>query len=109
MTNISDIYSKKTTDDKTVNNIYIDDIYAYLSTNFGVIKINMKDEEITNTYNLGQKINSCIVVNNQIFANSTTAGIFMGKQTDNLIDKSNWTKVTSNVVEKLYYYDGNII
>src|SRR5574344_2118285 len=109
VTNISDIYSKKTTDDKTVNNIYIDDIYAYLSTNFGVIKINMKDEEITNTYNLGQKINSCIVVNNQIFANSTTAGIFMGKQTDNLIDKSNWTKVTSNVVEKLYYYDGNII
>jgi hypothetical protein len=109
ITNISDIYSKSTTDDKTINSITIDDIYAYLSTNFGIIKVNMRDAEITNTYNIGRKISSCVIYNNNIYANSSTEGIFIGKKTDNLIDKSNWINITTNAVEKIYNYNGNII
>lgn len=109
VTNIADIYNKSTTDDKTINSVAIDGIYAYLSTNFGIIKVNMRDAEVTNTYSLGQKISSCAIYNGNIYATSSSSGILMGKQTDNLLDKSNWTNVTTTTVEKLYNYNGNLI
>lgn len=109
VTNISDIYSKSTTDDKTINSIYIDGIYAYLSTNFGIIKLNMRDAEITDSYNLGKKINSCVVINDNIYACVNNGGIYFGKYNMNLIDKSNWKQVSPNSVDKLFNYNGTII
>ncbi|MBQ2494959.1 MAG: hypothetical protein II521_02465, partial [Prevotella sp.] len=38
--NMSEYYNKSMTGDKTINDIYINDRYAYLSTGFGIIKIN---------------------------------------------------------------------
>ena len=43
ITNLSDIYSKNMTVDKTINSIYIYSKYAYLSTGFGVVKINVSN------------------------------------------------------------------
>ena len=53
VTNISDLYSKSMTEDKTVNTIRMDAQYAYLATNFGVVKVDMARAEISETYNLG--------------------------------------------------------
>ena len=50
--NISDLYSKSMTEDKTVNDIYIYDKHAMLSTAFGIVDVNMEDMEISNTYNI---------------------------------------------------------
>ena len=41
VTNISALYSKSMTQDKTVNSIFISEQYAYLCTGFGVVKVNM--------------------------------------------------------------------
>jgi len=50
VTNISAIYSKTMTDDKTVTKITIDGIYAWLHCSFGYVKVNMQQAEITDTY-----------------------------------------------------------
>lgn len=48
--NISDLYLKVMTGDKTVNSVRIDGIYAYLVCGFGIVKVNMKRAEITDSY-----------------------------------------------------------
>ena len=50
ITNISALYTKTMTDDKTVNAVSIDGIYAWLECAFGIIKVNMQRAEITDTY-----------------------------------------------------------
>ena len=49
-TNISALYSKTMTEDKTVNKITIDGIYAWLHCTFGYVKVNMQRAEIADTY-----------------------------------------------------------
>lgn len=49
--NISALYTKSITEDKTVTAISIDDVYAYLTTSFAIIKVNMLKAEISDTYN----------------------------------------------------------
>ena len=48
--NISALYNKSITEDKTVTDISIDDVYAYLTTSFAIIKVNMLKAEISETY-----------------------------------------------------------
>ncbi|WP_255396547.1 two-component regulator propeller domain-containing protein [Prevotella sp. khp7] len=48
--NISALYNKSMTDNKTVNSISIEGIYAYLHCSFGIVKVNMQKAEITDTY-----------------------------------------------------------
>ena len=48
--NISALYNKAMTQDKTITGISIDGIYAYLTANFAIIKVNMHKAEIAETY-----------------------------------------------------------
>ena len=50
VTNISDLYTKTITGDKTVSSIRIDDVYAYLICGFGIVIINMQRAEIVGSY-----------------------------------------------------------
>jgi len=50
VTNISDLYTKTITGDKTVSSIRIDGVYAYLICGFGIVKINMQRAEIAESY-----------------------------------------------------------
>ena len=50
ITNISDLYTKTITGDKTVSSVRIDGIYAYLICGFGIVKVNVKRAEIAETY-----------------------------------------------------------
>ena len=104
--NISDYYSKAMTLDKTVNNVTISGNYAYLSTGFGIIKLNMKDAEITETYILGKNTQDCAVKGSSLFA-KTSEGIYEGKTTDNLVDPSNW-KLTADA-SAISFADNNDI
>ena len=94
--NISDYYSKAITDDKTVNNVTINGNNAYISTGFGIIKLNMRDAEISETYNLGKNVTDCSVSGNIIFA-KTSDGIYQGNTIHNLVDPNNWTLTTQSV------------
>ena len=48
--NIAAIYNKAMTEDKTVTSVSINDVYAYLTTSFAIIKVNMQKAEISETY-----------------------------------------------------------
>jgi len=51
--NISALYSKSITEDKTVTAVGIEGIYAYLTTSFAIIKVNLQRAEISETYTTG--------------------------------------------------------
>ena len=96
VTNINDYYNKSMTDDKTVYNITISGNHAYLCTGFGIMKVNIKDAEISDTYNLGMKVTDCAIDGNMIYA-KTSNGVYAGNTSDNLPDRNNW-KITSATV-----------
>ena len=48
--NISDLYTKVMTGDKTVTSIRIDGVYAYLICGFGIVKVNVQRAEIAESY-----------------------------------------------------------
>ena len=50
ITNISDLYTKVMTGDKTVSSIRIDGVYAYLVCGFGIVKVNVQRAEIAESY-----------------------------------------------------------
>ena len=50
ITNISSLYTKTMTEDKTVSSIRIDGVYAYLVCGFGIVKVNLQKAEISETY-----------------------------------------------------------
>lgn len=98
--NLSDYYSASTTGDKAVNDIYMYGKYAYMSNGFGIIKVNIADGEISDTYNLGFKIDWCEIKDNHIYAYSKTNGQYYALLTSNLLDKNNWSKVGDYIAKK---------
>lgn len=99
VSNLSDYYSASTTGDKTVNDIYMTGDNAYLSNGFGIIKINITKIEISDTYNLGFKVDWCQIKDKYIYAYSQQQGQYRALLTANLLDKNNWNHV-GEYVEK---------
>lgn len=93
VTNLSDYYNASIAEDKTVNDIYNNSNYAYLCTGFGIVKINVSQAEISDTYNLGFKVNWCEIDGNTIYAYSQSNGKYSANLSANLLDKSNWNRV----------------
>lgn len=92
VTNLSDYYNTFTSENKTVNDIYTYGNYAYLSTGFGIVKLNISKTEISDTYNLGFKVDWCEINGNKIYAYSQTNGKYTALLSDNLSDKNKWNK-----------------
>lgn len=91
--NIPDFYLYSTTASKTINHIYNYGQYVYLSTGLGIVKLNVKDCNISDTYKLGFEVNHSYIDGNYIYAASAKEGLYRGNMTDNLLDKKNWTRV----------------
>ena len=104
VTNISDLYTKSMTQDKTVNNVTIYGKYAYLATGFGVVKVNMTDAEISESYILNEKIEKVIIKDNSILAKKNFWYYLKASITDNLLDKNNW-KETYNSDDSIFNED----
>jgi hypothetical protein len=101
-------YMNKDIKNKNINHVYLTKEYAYLATSFGVIILNLKKREITNAYVLNKKVNSCTVDDKKIYA-ATDEGLFTGILTDNLLDISNWKKVSDTSYTYLSMYNDNLI
>lgn len=105
VTNISALYNKLMTEDKTVNDIFIYGKYAYLATNFGVVKVDMERAEISDTYNIfGYSMVRVVISGNRIYAKKTDNIVMSASLSDNLIDRNNWT-VTENYDESIFNID----
>lgn len=91
--NLPDYYDASITGDKDVNDIHMDGKYAYLCNGFGIVKVNVSDGEISDTYNLGFQVNWCEIKNNFIYAYSQPHGQYRASLSQNLLDKNNWSLV----------------
>ena len=104
ITNISSLYTKMMTEDKTVNHIYVNNLFAYLSTGFGIVKVNMQKAEITETYHLSQNITACSIRNNTIYAKIDDSSVISAPLSSNLLDPGNWT-TTENYPADTFVFD----
>lgn len=89
VTNVSGLYQWSSTYDKTIHNIYIAGKYAYLSTGFGVVKLNVEDGSIQDSYQLGFSVDHCYIEGEYIYA-VAYGGTYRGRLADNLLDKTAW-------------------
>lgn len=89
---IDELANKQTTYDKTVNSIYVSGKYAYLSTAFGIVKIDAEGGYIADTYNLGFNVDYCYIEGDYLYAESPTEGKYQGLLKANLLDKNNWVQ-----------------
>jgi hypothetical protein len=97
--NISDYYNSSITLDKAINDIYQSAGYAYLSTGFGIVKLSVANAEISDTYNLGFKVNYSYQDSGYLYAASASNGIYRAPITANLLDKNNWKRVADYVAK----------
>lgn len=95
--NMPDYRNYTTTADKTVNGIDIAGQRAYLSTGFGIVNINVAAAEVSETYNLGFRVDYVYTDNARIYAASSAKGTYSAPLTANLIDPSSWTYTSAYV------------
>ena len=93
VTNVPDYYLKTTMADKTINGIDMSGVYCYLSTGFGLVKLNVAKAEISDSYNLSFPVNYSYIEGGYIYAASQSNGLYRAPLTANLLDKNNWTQV----------------
>ena len=97
VTNVPDYYLKTTMADKTVNGIDMSGAYCYLSTGFGLVKLNVAKAEISDSYNLSFPVNYSYIEGGYIYAASQSNGLYRAALSANLLDRNNWTNVGTYV------------
>jgi hypothetical protein len=107
--NVSAYYSKSMTTDKTINQVDISGPYAYISTAFGIVQLNVAKAEISNSYNLDKNIASTTVFGQYVYAALKDGGIWQGDTKKNILDKANWTACTDITAERLFVFDNHLI
>lgn len=97
ITNLSDIKRSSITANKTINHIMCFNGYAYLSTGFGIVVLNLAAKEVKDTYYLGpgnsyMNINGTIVGNDTIYATADN-GLYRAWASNPFLNVATaWTK-----------------
>ncbi|MDO9152975.1 MAG: T9SS type A sorting domain-containing protein [Paludibacter sp.] len=93
--NVIDLYIKQMSTSKTINDIMFYNKRAYLSSNFGILVLNMEKKEFADTYFIGPnatevKVLKTVVHNQKIYAATATA-IYTASVTEpNLVNYEYW-------------------
>lgn len=100
ITNISDIKRKSIIGNKSINNIYFVNQFAYLSCGFGIVVIDMDRLEVKDTYYIGANgaainVNSITSDGNKFYV-ATSSGIYSALMSNpNLANFISWQKITT--------------
>ena len=94
ITSLSDLYLKRETSEIAFNSITLYEQYGYLATTTGIIVVDLKKDEIKDTYYIGDNASDVSVraiafCKDSIFAVSDSL-LYKGAVKDNLIDYRNW-------------------
>ena len=98
ITNLSDIKRKYILGNKSINNIYFINQYAYLACGFGIVVIDMNKIEVSDTYYIGPNGSSLnvrdITSDGTYFYVATDVGVYKALQNNpNLANYSAWSKM----------------
>lgn len=97
--NVSDIYNKSFSGDKTINNVSFHGNMAYLAMGFGVIVVNMDKYEIADTYTIGdngaeEKFIDIQATDDYIYALGDNTLRYAPISGVNLSNYANWQTIT---------------
>ncbi|MBN2747219.1 MAG: hypothetical protein JXR34_10880, partial [Bacteroidales bacterium] len=100
ISNLADIKRKQIVGSKNINHILIFDSKAYLSTDFGIVVLNLKRSEIEDTYLIGENgsslsVNQTVVHADSIFAATATGIKCAPLNGANLADFTSWNAITN--------------
>lgn len=104
--NLSD-FKNKLLSQKRINNISIQGATAYLSTEFGVVEIDLENLEFSNTYNTGFNTRYTYLFKDRLYT-ATDSGLYYCQTSNNMLDKSNWEKAHQNAMKALAELDGKL-
>ena len=112
--NLSYLLDNSGITDKTINNIYLYKEIAYISTNFGIIALNMDKKEIKDTYKLNRNIYSVAINGNYIYA-ATLNGLLYASLDSNLLDYNEWEpyslsslELNSSSIRQICFFQDNL-
>lgn len=97
----------KAMNDKQINDIIVEGGTAYISTNSGIVLVDLQNKVFGNFYAFENNV-FCVALSDGIIYASTRGGIYKGDMEQNLLDKSNWTKLQNYQIEKLVNFNGII-
>lgn len=116
--NIPDLYQKQMSVNKTVYQITMEKEYAYLSTGFGIVVVNLKKKEIANTYIIGPNatkipIYGITIDDDYIYALSDGYIYKAPKEETNLLDYNFWQEdriplATSEKCKTLFKFSNSL-
>ena len=116
--NIPDFYIKLMSVSKIINDIMFHNRKAYLSTDFGILVVNLEKYEIADTYYIGANGAEVKVLNTTIFDNyiyaATPTAIYRTSLTGaNLSFFENWEKMSAvpneNDIKKIVKFGNNLV
>ncbi len=107
--NIPDLSTKTMTGDKTVNAIDIYGADAYLSTGFGIVRINVSRAEVVNTYNLNMNVAWVHIDGDYIYAECPSNGQYRALMSDNLLDPASWQQTATTYTKKTTTLDATLL
>jgi hypothetical protein len=93
---IGELYDKEMTQRKTIRNVTIKGRTAYLSTDYGVQTLDLRENKLVDSYWLrpgGQEthVNDVLLANDSIYA-FTDDSLFCAAMSSNIVDYSVWRR-----------------
>ena len=104
--NITD-FKNKPLPNKKINNIGIQGTTAYLSTEFGVVELDLENLEFKNTFETGLNTTCTYLFKNRLYT-ATRSGLYYCETSKNMLDKNNWKKGHDNAMKALAELDGKL-
>lgn len=93
---------------KTINALTISGTMAYLSTDFGLVELDVKEAIFRNTYNLKQSVKAMASLGDAYYL-ATANGLLRGRTSDNLFDVNAWAMIAPGKWTSLYASENNLI
>jgi len=99
VSNIPDLRNKQMSTGKGVNHIFLKGDSAYLSCDFGILVLNMREKEISDTYIIGAnssevKVLATTIYNGKIYALTANAIYTADTNNPNLVNYEFWTNTS---------------
>ena len=92
---------------KKINAVTLDDNIAYISTEFGVVVLDIEKLEIKNTYSTGRNTYCTYHFKDKLYS-GTADGLIECDTAKNILDKGNWETISTEKVEAICGMDNKL-
>ena len=104
----NEIKNKNILGNKNINDVHFIDDKAYVCCGFGIVLIDLKRMEVSDTYIIGENgsylsVNDITLYDDKLYAATSNGVYYADYESNNLADFSQWTRDTSMIHDDLNY------